>query len=111
EQQPAPQRKTECDVTIMRGNELDRKVKIIAKPDPKWSDEELRRQGSGIIILSAVFCGSGKVTDIRVRRGMSEELDRKAVDAARKIRYIPAEKDGQKVSQWLQLEYRLNISR
>jgi TonB family protein len=109
-QAPSPQRQErECEVTIMRGGEVDRKVRILDKPAPKFSDEEVRKHGRGVIVLVAVFCGSGKVTDLRVRQGSNDALNQKAIDAARRIRFVPAEKDGQKVSQWVNLEYHIAV--
>jgi len=33
----------------------------------------------------------------------------RAIDAAKKIRFIPAVKDGKYVSMWMQLEYNFNL--
>ena len=59
-------------------------------------------------MLEAVFCGSGKITDINVRQGLTDSLDEKAIEAAKRIQFIPAEKDGQKVSQRLFVKYIVN---
>ena len=96
-----------CAVQVFKGTEVDHKLKILAKPEPEFSREDHRKYPSAVIILQAVFCGSGKVTDIKVKSGVSDALDEKAIDAARRIQFIPAEKDGQKVSQVLTVEYRL----
>jgi len=96
-----------CAVQVFKGSEVDHKLTILAKPEPEFSREDHRKYPSAVIILQAVFCGSGKVTDIKVKSGVSDALDEKAIDAARRIQFIPAEKDGQKVSQVLTVEYRL----
>jgi TonB family protein len=107
-QQPAQSADNDrCAVQVFKGNEVDHKLKILAKPEPEFSREDHRKYPSAVIILQAVFCGSGKVTDIKVKSGVSDALDEKAIDAARRIQFIPAEKDGQKVSQVLTVEYRL----
>jgi TonB family protein len=98
----------ECSFAVYSGKQVDQKVRILAKPEPEYDKKELRKSAPGAIILRAIFCGSGEVTDIKLQRGLSDKLDEKAVEAARKIQFIPAEKDGQKVSQVLIVEYYVN---
>lgn len=104
-QQPTPPPNRECQIPIYTGT-LDQKPKILAKPDPKFNMEERRIYEREMITLSAVLCGSGKVTDIKVRKG-SEQLHEKAIEAARGIQFIPAEKDGNKVSRVVILKYQV----
>jgi TonB family protein len=59
--------------------------------------------------LKAVFRSSGKVTDIRVVQGMPNGLTERAIAAARKIKFVPATKEGKFVSMWMQLEYNFNL--
>ena len=94
-----------CTIPIHSGRDVDRKLKILAKPEPEYNQKDRRKHASGVIILEAVFCGSGKVTDIKVKRGLADSLNEKAIEAAKKIQFIPAEKDGQKVSQRLFVKY------
>ncbi len=94
-----------CDIPVFKGNEVDRLVRILAKPQPDCTNSARQKRESGIVILAAVFCGSGSVTDIKIEQGLSEGLTENAVKAARKIEFIPAEKNASKVSQLLNLEY------
>ena len=97
----------ECRVPLIPGNQVDRKVKILDKPEPKFSRNERGRYKHGVITLSAIFCGSGKVTDIKLKEGLTPGLNENAIEAARLIKFVPAEKDGAKVSQSLFLEYHI----
>ena len=94
-----------CEYPIYKGNEVNKKLRILGKPEPDFSAQERRERFHEKIILTTVFCGSGEVTKIRVKSGLSDRLDAKAIEAARKIRFTPGEKDGKKVSQWLIVEY------
>ena len=94
-----------CDYPIFKGNEVDKKIRILAKPEPDFSAQERREHFHEKIILTTVFCGSGEVTRIKVKSGLSDRLDGKAIEAAKKIRFTPGEKDGKRVSQWLIVEY------
>ncbi len=58
-----------------------------------------------MITLGAILCGSGKVTDIGVSQGIEDGLNQKAIEAARRIQFMPAEKDGNKVSRFVTLKY------
>jgi TonB family protein len=95
----------ECTVPAHNGKDLDQKPRILAKPEPKFSVEERRRFEGEVITLGALLCASGEVTDIKVKDGLSRELDEKAIEAARKIQFTPGEKDGSKVSRFIVLKY------
>jgi len=99
---PSPQPK-ECDIPVVRG--ADTRLKISAKPDPQFTRRERERYRRREITLRAIFCGSGKVTDISVTQGLTPEMNAAAIDAARLVQFTPAEKDGKKVSTWLILKY------
>jgi len=94
---------------IFTGKDVDTKVRLISKPEPAYTDEAKRNDVIGTVILKAIFAGSGKVTNIRVVQGLPYGLTEKAVAAARKIRFVPATKEGKYVSMWMQLEYNFNL--
>jgi hypothetical protein len=103
-QAPADQ---SCGYPIYKGREVDRKLKILGKPEPDFSAQERREHARQSVVLTALFCGSGEVVKIEIKNGVSDSIDAKAIEAARRIRFIPAEKDGNKVSQSLIIEYRV----
>ena len=91
-----------------------RRPRVKAKPDPEWPN--IKTDGTCTIVLRAVFAKDGKVTNIRFVKtapekpeGFSEKdikaLIKRAIEAAGKIRFLPAIKDNQPVSMWMQLEY------
>ncbi len=105
-QQSSPESKNrECTIPSYNGKDLDQKPRILAKPDPKFTLSERQRYQRAVIILSAVLCGSGKVTDIEVKEGLADGLNEKAIEAARKIQFTPAEKAGNRVSRFVTLKY------
>jgi len=63
----------------------------------------------GVVVLRAVFSSTGQVTDITVISGLPYGLTEKTIEAARRIKFIPAMKDGQNVSTWMLLEYNFNL--
>lgn len=64
---------------------------ILSVPRPELTDEARQHQVTGEVVLSAVLGADGVVRDVRVLRGLGYGLDEKAVEAVKKIRFIPAE--------------------
>lgn len=106
-QSPQPSPTPECSSSVYNGKEVDRKVKILDYPAPHFDSKEVATHSTSIVILRAIFCGDGKVTDIKVQRHVSPSLDEEAIRTAKTIRFRPAEKDSKRVAQWLTLEYRI----
>jgi TonB family protein len=107
---PTPAQK-ECAVQVYRANEVDRKVKILNYPHPDFSEAQVLKHNGSVIVLRGIMCGTGKVTDIRVVHGVTDDMNDEAIETAKKVKFTPAQKDGQNVSQWLQFEYRITVSR
>src|ERR1700730_6635775 len=71
----------QCAVQVFKGNEVDQKLKILAKPEPQYTSEDRQKHAYDVIIVQAVFCGSGKVTDIQVKSRLSDALNEKKIEA------------------------------
>lgn len=97
---PSP---SECEISVIRP--VDTRAKISAKPDPQFTQRDRERYYRQEIILRATLCGSGIVTDIKVRQGLTAEMNAATIEAARLIQFTPAEKDGKKVSTAIILKY------
>ncbi len=92
-----------------RPNEVTQKARIIAKPSPEYTEEARKNQVTGTVTLQMVFSSSGAVTNIRAVNGLPYGLTEKAIAAARRIQFTPAQKDGRAVSQHIKVEYNFNI--
>jgi TonB family protein len=89
--------------------EVDQRPFIVFKPEPAYTEEARANVLSGTVLLKAIFTADGVVTNIKVASGLPYGLDDKAIEAAQKIKFIPAVKDGKFVSTWMQLEYNFNL--
>lgn len=94
---------------IYIGKEVDRKAVLAMKPEPMYTRQAKQRGIEGTVVLKVVFAANGSITNIRTVSGLSAGLTENAIDAARKIKFIPAVKDGKYVSMWYQLEYNFNL--
>jgi len=94
---------------IFSGKEVTTRVRVLSKPEPEYTEEARKNQVTGTIVLRAVFTAGGKVRGIVPLNVLPDGLTRKAIAAARKIRFVPAMKDGKPVSMYMQLEYSFNL--
>jgi TonB family protein len=89
--------------------DVDKKARVLARPEPQYTEEARGNQVEGTVVLRAVFSSTGEVTNIRVVSGLPDGLTEKAVEAVHKITFSPALKDGHTVSQYIQIEYNFNL--
>jgi TonB family protein len=89
--------------------EVTRKAVIVFKPEPQYTEQAREGRVSGTVILKAVLSSSGKVTRIEVKKPLPRGLTEKSIEAIRRIRFIPAIKDGQFASQTIQVEYNFSV--
>jgi TonB family protein len=104
----APSQNTGED-KVYAPKEVTRKAIVVTRPEPQYTEEARRNQISGTIVLRAVFSASGLVTNIRAVSGLPYDLTASAVGAAKKIKFLPAIKDGKYVRQYIQIEYNFNL--
>jgi len=95
--------------SVLRNSQVTVRWKVVSKPEPSYTEQARQNQVTGTVVLRGIFSSSGAVENITVLRGLPEGLTERSVDAARKIRFIPAIKDGRFVSMWMQLEYNFNL--
>jgi TonB family protein len=91
------------------GGDVDRKVRLLFKPEPQYTEEARVNQISGTVVLRVIFSSSGEVVQIRAVRTLPFGLTERAIAAARQISFFPAMKDGRPVSVPMQLEYNFNL--
>jgi TonB family protein len=94
---------------VFTGDKVTTRARVISKPEPQYTEEARRAQITGTVILRAVFSRTGQVTNIRHVQSLSGGLTEKAIAAARQIRFVPATRNGQAVSMYMQLEYNFNL--
>ena len=92
---------------VYSSKEVDVKARIKRQPndipqpgrDCDEFDHRLRA------VLRVLLHKSGIVTGVNLVKGSGCSFDKEAIRVARRIRFEPARKDGQPVSQYLQVEY------
>jgi TonB family protein len=89
--------------------QVTERVRVIAKPEPQYSEEARRNLVMGTVVLRVVFSRTGEITNIRAVQTLPFGLTERAIAAARLIRFHPATRMGQPVSVSMQLEYNFNL--
>ena len=89
--------------------QVTERARVIAKPEPQYTEEARRNAVTGSVLLRVVFSRSGEVTNIRAVQSLPFGLTERAIAAARLIRFRPATRDGRPVNVYMQLEYNFNL--
>ncbi|HEX8458836.1 MAG TPA: energy transducer TonB [Pyrinomonadaceae bacterium] len=89
--------------------EVTRRAQIISKPEPLYTEEARKNQVTGTVRLRLVLGANGSISGISPISRLPDGLTEKAIEAARRISFRPAEKDGRPVSQYVTIEYNFNI--
>lgn len=103
--------KTQTDESraIFVGRLVDRKAVLVIKPEPAYTEVARQKGITGTVVLKVVFTSDGNVVNIITAAGLPYGLTEQAIKAARKIKFVPAVKEGKFVSMWMQLEYNFNL--
>ena len=84
------------------------KAIILKNPEPSYTEAARDACVNGIVRVMLVLTAAGQVKYILPLRTMPYGLTEQAIEAARRIRFQPAMKDGAPVSQIVEVEYHFN---
>ena len=104
--QEEAEKKTSAEDKVYDGKEVDVKAKVKRQlDDPPQPGRDCQENLRLFASLRVVLHKSGKVTEVILIKGTGCSYDKEAIRAARNIKFKPAMKDGQQVSQYLTVEY------
>ena len=90
-------------------NNYSRQLIILKKSQPNYTDSARRDSVMGTVKLKVQFKADGSVGDVIVLSRLNRDLDRSSVEAARKIKFLPAEIDGKSVDISKEVTYHFTI--
>ncbi len=85
-------------------------VAVTSKPTPAYTEQARKQRVQGEVLLQVVFTASGQVQVLRVVRGLGYGLDESAIQAAQRVRFIPAQRNGQPVDSTATLHIVFQLS-
>jgi hypothetical protein len=94
-----------CGGRIYEPKEVSQRPKFGPGTSPDLTPEALAHAVRGLVLLSAVLCRTGKVTDVQVIEGLPFGMTEKVIEATRQIKFEPAQRNGHRVSEKTRFEY------
>jgi TonB family protein len=87
-----------------QGQSGDRRARVIYRVEPEYTQDARENKIAGSVLLALTIDADGLPQNIQVKRSLYPSLDRSAIEAAKKMRFEPALKDGKPVSQTISVE-------
>lgn len=87
----------------------DTRPKILYRERARFTEEARMHHVSGEVVLSAIFRTDGRISDIRVVKGLAHGLTESSIESARRTRFEPATLNGKPVSVIGEIRYRFAI--
>ena len=103
------EKENDCASPIYDIKEVTQRAKVTKITEPTYTEEARAKRVRGTVILTAVFCRDGKVTNIEVVQSLPNGLTENAIETTRQIQFRPAEKNGEPVSQRFRRECRFDL--
>ena len=82
---------------------------ILYREKARYTEEARAEKVQGAVILLATFTADGRITNIRVLKGLPNGLTQEAIKAAQRIRFNPAMRNGAAVTVQARLEYNFSL--
>ena len=105
-----PSRDPHSPNAVFQPKELSVKAKLLKSAEPGMTEEARRACAQGTVVLRGVIDRDGTVQSLVVVKTVGYGLTEESLKAARRVRFSPAQKDGQAVPQYLQMEYNFNFT-
>ena len=90
-------------------NPQTRKPRVIHRVEPVYPADARDKNIKGSVVLTMVVDREGNPQDIKIWRSLYPSMDQAAIEAARQMRFEPALKDGQPVSETLLVEFYFSL--
>src|SRR5438128_3272455 len=97
-----------CPGKIYSGKDVERRARIIDFKSLTIPNEANAHGVHGTVIINAVLCHNGRVTDITVVQGLPFGVTENAISAVRNTRFLTAELNFHSVSQAMQFQFSVN---
>ena len=96
--------------SVSENSQLRLERLIITHKEPAGYDQEARQKRiRGTVVLNVLFTATGQLSEFRVLKGLPYGLTARALDAALRIQFKPATRDGVPISVRGNLEYSFKL--
>src|SRR2546421_7366494 len=87
----------------------DRHVTVLWRAAPQYTEQARRKQIKGSIAMAVELLPDGTVGEVKIAESLDPGLDQMAIDATRKLVFLPAIKNRKFVSIWMPMTMSFNI--
>lgn len=98
-----------CVEKIDRDIAYSRQLLLLTKPRPRYTDDARQNNVQGTVELQVRFMGNGDIGSICAVKGLRRGLTEQAVEAAKRIKFVPAEIGGQPADVVRRVTYTFSI--
>ena len=91
-------------------SELEKRPEAVSQVAPAYPPELRKAKIEGTVTLVFVLSEDGRVEEPRVENSSRSEFEKPALEAIRKWRFHPGEKDGQPVRSYIRVPMRFRVS-
>lgn len=91
-------------------SELEKKPEPVSQVAPAYPPELRKAKIEGLVTLIFVLDENGRVEEPRVENSSRPEFEKPALEAIRKWRFRPGEREGQKVRTYVRLPMRFRVA-
>ncbi len=91
-------------------SELEKRPEAVSQVSPAYPAELRKAKIEGTVTLVFVLSEEGRVEEPRVENSSRPEFEKPALEAIRKWRFRPGEKDGQPVRTYIRVPMRFRVS-
>lgn len=107
--QEARLREAQQTAAEMQKTQTDRKARVIYRVEPEYTEDAREKKIAGTVVLTLTVDHEGLPQNIHVKKSLYPSLDQSAIEAAKKMRFEPAMKDGQPVSMFISVEMNFQV--
>jgi protein TonB len=90
--------------------DLEKRPEAVSQVAPSYPAELRKAKVEGVVTLVFVLDETGRVDDPRVENSSRPEFEKPALDAIRKWRFSPGQKDGQPVRTYIRIPMRFRVT-
>ena len=94
---------------VFTPQQTDKSFDLVMNAHPDYTEMARQNQIKGTVVLQCVLSANGTITGISVVSGLPYGLTERAIAAARRVKFIPAMKNGKYVSISTRLVYNFDL--
>lgn len=92
-------------------NSVDKAARVLHRAAPEYSKQGRKARIQGMVLLHVEIWEDGLAHNIRILRSLGCGLDEKAIEAIKKWRFAPSERDGKPVRTAAQIHVKFQLDR